>query len=86
MPPYYVCWCRRPYSNIDCKSYGDYTIIGETIDDACGEAFDKVGKLLNLEYLVDQKFQNWQIVETPVGLNFKALTKDRNYNFSFSES
>ena len=35
---------------IRCDGYGKYKIIGETIDDACGEAFDKVGKLLNLEY------------------------------------
>ena len=52
MPPPYLCLLVSGGHTqiIDCKSYGDYKIIGETIDDACGEAFDKVGKLLNLEY------------------------------------
>ena len=35
---------------IECSDYGSYKILGETVDDACGEAFDKVGKLLNLDY------------------------------------
>ena len=34
---------------IECSEYGNYQILGETVDDACGEAFDKVGKLLNLD-------------------------------------
>ena len=32
------------------KSISDYTLLGETLDDAVGEAFDKVAKLLNLPY------------------------------------
>ena len=31
-------------------NFGSYTTIGTTLDDAAGEAFDKVAKLLNLEY------------------------------------
>jgi N6-L-threonylcarbamoyladenine synthase len=30
--------------------FGNYEIIGETIDDAAGEAFDKIGRLMNLSY------------------------------------
>lgn len=30
--------------------FGDYTVLGQTIDDAAGEAFDKVAKLLELPY------------------------------------
>ena len=33
-----------------CKSPGDMQVIGETIDDAAGEAFDKSAKLLGLPY------------------------------------
>ena len=29
---------------------GDYTLVGETLDDAAGEAFDKLAKMLGLEY------------------------------------
>lgn len=32
------------------KKIGDYEIIGETLDDAAGEAFDKVSRMLNLGY------------------------------------
>jgi len=32
------------------KSFGDYQIIGQTVDDAVGEAFDKVARILDLEY------------------------------------
>lgn len=32
------------------KSYEDMEVLGETIDDAAGEAFDKTGKLLGLDY------------------------------------
>lgn len=32
------------------RNHGDYEIIGETLDDAIGECFDKVGRMLNLGY------------------------------------
>jgi N6-L-threonylcarbamoyladenine synthase len=32
------------------KNFGDYTVLGETEDDAAGEAFDKIAKLMNLAY------------------------------------
>jgi len=35
---------------IDMPRYGEYRIIGQTLDDACGEAFDKAAKLLGLGY------------------------------------
>jgi len=34
----------------EVRAYGEYEILGETRDDAAGEAFDKVGKLLGLGY------------------------------------
>jgi N6-L-threonylcarbamoyladenine synthase len=34
----------------DCRSVVDYELIGATIDDAAGEAFDKVAGILGLEY------------------------------------
>ncbi len=35
---------------VEVHAYGEYEILGETRDDAAGEAFDKVGKLLGLGY------------------------------------
>jgi N6-L-threonylcarbamoyladenine synthase len=33
-----------------CRSYSDFNLLGRTRDDAAGEAFDKVAKLLGLDY------------------------------------
>ena len=35
---------------LHAREWGDYVLLGETRDDAAGEAFDKVGKMLGLEY------------------------------------
>lgn len=35
---------------VKVRTYGEYEVLGETRDDAAGEAFDKVGKLLGLGY------------------------------------
>ncbi|MDJ0777597.1 MAG: tRNA (adenosine(37)-N6)-threonylcarbamoyltransferase complex transferase subunit TsaD [Gammaproteobacteria bacterium] len=35
---------------VDARAIGDYRILGETLDDAVGEAFDKTAKLLGLPY------------------------------------
>ena len=35
---------------VQVKAIGEYTLLGESLDDAAGEAFDKVGKMLGLPY------------------------------------
>ncbi len=35
---------------VSVKGYGDYEILGESVDDAAGEAFDKAAKMLGLDY------------------------------------
>lgn len=35
---------------VEARAIGDYTILGESIDDAAGECFDKTAKMLNLPY------------------------------------
>ena len=37
---------------------GHYELLGESIDDAAGEAFDKVAKMMSLPYQVGQISQN----------------------------
>jgi len=65
------------------KSFGNYAILGKTIDDSVGEAFDKIGKMLGLEYpggsKIEQKAKN--------GKNIMEIGKpmiDGDMNFSFS--
>ena len=50
-PPYICLLVSGGHTQIIvCESFGTYKVIGETIDDACGEAFDKVGNR-DKEYL-----------------------------------
>lgn len=66
------------------RGYGDYTIIGQTTDDAAGEAFDKVAKLMNLPYpggpVIEKLAKNAGFKDY---FNFPRL-KDATCNFSFS--
>jgi len=67
------------------KGIGQYTLLGETVDDAIGEAFDKVAKLLGLPYPggaeIEKKAKkgNENSFDLP-----KPLSKNKNFNFSFS--
>ncbi len=67
------------------KSADEFEILGGTVDDAAGEAFDKTAKILNLGYpggkLVDDLSQGGN----PKFVHFtRALHKKNNFNFSFS--
>lgn len=68
---------------VKVSNYFDFEIIGETIDDAAGEAFDKAGKLLNLPYpagpIIDKKAK----LGDPKKFKF-TKPKVNDYNFSFS--
>ena len=35
---------------MSCQGLGQYELLGESLDDAAGEAFDKVAKMLGLPY------------------------------------
>ncbi len=68
---------------IQVNDYFDFTILGETIDDAVGEAFDKIAKIIGLEYpggpLIDQLAQKGN----PNAFQF-AKPQVKGYDFSFS--
>ena len=44
---------------VDMPRYGEYRIIGQTLDDAAGEAFDKAAKLLGLGYPGGPVIDRW---------------------------
>jgi len=44
---------------VDMPAYGEYHIIGQTLDDAAGEAFDKAAKLLGLGYPGGPVIDRW---------------------------
>ncbi|WP_397362678.1 tRNA (adenosine(37)-N6)-threonylcarbamoyltransferase complex transferase subunit TsaD [Olleya sp. R77988] len=68
---------------IKVQHYFDMEVIGETIDDAVGEAFDKSGKLLGLGYPAGPQIDKLAKLGNPKAF---AFTKPRvdGLNFSFS--
>lgn len=69
---------------IEVKDYVDFTLHGRTVDDAVGEAFDKVARSLGLAYpggpLIDVLAKKGrETIEFP-----RVMIKEDNYNFSFS--
>ncbi|MDG1203371.1 MAG: tRNA (adenosine(37)-N6)-threonylcarbamoyltransferase complex transferase subunit TsaD [SAR86 cluster bacterium] len=70
---------------IDVKGLGDYTILGESQDDAVGEAFDKVGKLLNLPYPGGPHIERIARDGDPKKFNYpRPMMHSDNLNLSFS--
>jgi N6-L-threonylcarbamoyladenine synthase len=65
------------------KDYLDMEIIGETQDDAVGEAFDKTAKLLNLPYPGGPLIDKYAQQGNPLAFNFPAVDMPE-LNFSFS--
>lgn len=67
------------------KKIGDYKLLGQTLDDAAGEAFDKVARLLKLGYPGGPLISKF--AETGDRKKYilpKPLIKEDNLNFSFS--
>ncbi len=66
-----------------CRSHLDMEVLGETVDDAAGEAFDKTAKMLGLPYpggpLIDKHAKEGD----PLRFKF-PITSMPGYNFSFS--
>lgn len=72
-------------SLIEVKNIGDYNVLGNTLDDAVGEAFDKTAKLLNLPYPGGPAINKISLSGNPKAFHFpRALLKNENFNFSFS--
>ena len=68
---------------IEMKSYSDIQIIGETIDDAVGEAYDKVARLIGLPYPGGPKLDKMAQEGNPFVFKLPEGKVD-GYNFSFS--
>jgi N6-L-threonylcarbamoyladenine synthase len=66
------------------KSETEIYKLGTTIDDAAGEAFDKVGKMLNLEYPGGPKIQFLANSSSKTELTFPIAKTKNEFDFSFS--
>ncbi|MFA6495018.1 MAG: tRNA (adenosine(37)-N6)-threonylcarbamoyltransferase complex transferase subunit TsaD [Candidatus Paceibacterota bacterium] len=67
------------------KSLHDYVTLGETYDDAVGESFDKVARLLNLPYPGGPALEQLAKKGNPLSIPFPSpMINQKNYNFSYS--
>lgn len=63
---------------------GVYEILGQTLDDAAGEAFDKVARFLGLGYPGGPAIDRLAMSGDPAAINFPRAMLDDGYDFSFS--
>lgn len=69
---------------LDVKTYTDFNLIGSTVDDAVGEAFDKVARVLGLSYPGGVNIDNFaKQGEANINFAHKNILAG-TYNFSFS--
>ena len=70
---------------VDVKDRGDYQILGQSQDDAVGEAFDKVGKLLGLPYPGGPHIEKLALKGNPKSYDFpRPMIHSDNLDLSFS--
>ncbi len=66
------------------RGHGDYVYLGGTLDDAAGEAFDKVGRLLRLGYPGGPAIEVVARQGDPAAFRFPRSWLEGTYDFSFS--
>ncbi|HUP26025.1 MAG TPA: tRNA (adenosine(37)-N6)-threonylcarbamoyltransferase complex transferase subunit TsaD [Candidatus Limnocylindrales bacterium] len=66
------------------RNHFDYTLLGQTQDDAIGEAFDKVAKILGLPYPGGPSIEQAAQQGDPYVFNFPKAKMPNKYDYSFS--
>ncbi len=70
---------------LDVKSFSTWKRLGETRDDAAGEAFDKVARLLSLPYPGGPEIEKLAAEGPATAINFpRPMLNDKSFDFSFS--
>ncbi len=70
---------------VEMKAHGKYRILGETVDDAAGEAFDKTAKMMGLGYPGGPMISKLAKTGNPLAFNFpRPMINSGNFEFSFS--
>jgi len=66
------------------EGHGRYQVLGSTIDDAAGEAFDKVARFLGLGYPGGPAIDRTAMEGDPTAIAFPRAMRDEGLDFSFS--
>ena len=69
---------------VSMEDHGTYRLLGTTIDDAAGEAFDKVARYLGLGYPGGPAIDKLSTSGDPAAVQFPRAMLDEGYDFSFS--
>lgn len=69
---------------VDMADHGRYEVLGSTLDDAAGEAYDKVARFLGLGYPGGPAIDRLAMEGDPKAIAFPRGMAGDNYDFSFS--
>lgn len=69
---------------VKISEHGSYQILGQTVDDAAGEAYDKVARAIGLGYPGGPKIDKLAKEGNPKAIQFPRAKLDQPLNFSFS--
>ena len=70
---------------VDVKDHGVYEILGGTLDDAAGEAFDKVARFLGLEYPGGPEIDRLSLLGNPEAVAFpRSMINEPGFDVSYS--
>ena len=70
---------------VEVRALNDYRILGRTVDDAAGEAFDKVAKMLGLGYPGGPEIERQALSGDATRFDFpRSMLDSGDHNFSFS--
>lgn len=84
-PPFLVLLVSGGHTELlEFRGYGDIVLLGRTRDDAAGEAFDKVARLLNLGYPGGPAIEKAAECGEAVYRFPRALLDEDTFDFSFS--
>ena len=84
-PPAVVLLASGGHSQIVyVRAWGDYEVIGQTIDDAAGEAFDKLARFMGLGYPGGPAIDDASRDGDPAAIAYPRALRDRPFDFSFS--
>jgi N6-L-threonylcarbamoyladenine synthase len=72
-------------SLIDVPQYGTYQLVGMTVDDAAGEALDKIGKMMGIGYPAGAEIDRLSAIGDPKTVRFpRPMIGSPGFDFSFS--
>lgn len=71
-------------SLVEVNDYNTFRLLGQTLDDAAGEAYDKVARLLKLPYPGGPYVEKIALEGNERAIAFPRALSNRSYDFSFS--